>query len=65
MAVDNTSPLIYDLPDGDVVELPPWAYIVQELGKLINPITTNLTSINIDLQRIDTKLISWIDNDNT
>lgn len=63
MAVDNTTPLVYDLPDGDIVELCPWAYVVQQLSNLITPITNNLTLINTDLNRIDAKIVSWIENE--
>ena len=63
MAIDSKKPLVFDLEDGDHVELCTWAYIVYQLSDPIAQITLALDSINEQLQRIDEKLQSWIEDE--
>lgn len=62
MAINEKDPLVFRVPDGDVV-VPTWGYIVEQLRYLIEPIITSEAAINSSLQRIDDKLNEWIDND--
>ena len=60
---DHKRPLLFDLKDGDHVELCTWPYIVSQLQDTIESITASLSAINVSLQAIDEKLISWIDEE--
>lgn len=59
MAVRKT-PVEFELPDGDVVALIPWAYVVQELTEPLSAITTSLANINSSLTQISDRLDDWM-----
>lgn len=63
MAVSNTTPVTFELPDGDRVELCTWPYIVSKLEELITPITSSLTATNNALLVIESKVDSWLEED--
>lgn len=63
MAADNKRPLVFDLEDGDHVELITWPYVMYQLQEPLETITAALTAINVSLKAIDDKLISWIDEE--
>ena len=52
--------LIFDLPDGDHVVLPTWEYIVAKLSEVIEPIIQTETRVNTSLDLIETKIDSWL-----
>lgn len=60
-ARDEKTPVHFDLPDGDQVDLIPWAYVVDKSNTILSGIISNLASINEDLTRIDNKIQTWID----
>ena len=60
-ARDEKTPVHFDLPDGDQVDLIPWAYVVDKSNTILSGIISNLASINDDLTRIDNKIQTWID----
>lgn len=60
MAVSNTTPLTFDLPDGDHVELCTWDYILFQLTEPLTEISSCVENINSSLERIETKVDEWI-----
>lgn len=60
-AREEKTPVHFDLPDGDQVDLIPWAYVVDKSNTILSGIISNLASINEDLTRIDNKIQTWID----
>ena len=60
MAITADNPLRFDLPDGSV-DLCTWGFIVSKLTEVIVPIQNSLAAENVSLQQIETKLQSWID----
>lgn len=50
----------FDLPDGQV-ELCSWNYIVSRLSEVVNAARASIVEENISLTQIETKLQSWID----
>lgn len=56
-------PLTFDLPDGDVVELCTWPFVMYKLNELLDPLKTLLTAENESLNTINEKLISWAPED--
>lgn len=57
-------PLTFDLPDGDVVELCTWPYVLYRLNDLINPLTECIIAENRSLDVINNKLIEWGPDEN-
>ena len=60
MAIAADTPVHLDLPDGSV-DLCTWGFIVSKLTEVIVPIQNSLVAENSSLQQIETKLQSWID----
>lgn len=60
MAVSNTTPLTFDLPDGDHVELCTWPYIISMLTEPLESITSSIESINVSLGKIEDKVDEWL-----
>jgi|LSQX01.1.fsa_nt_gb hypothetical protein len=63
MAIDNKTPLIFKLPDGDIVALPTWDYIINKLEEALTPTLDSIEIINSKLQLIDNKLTQWIEEE--
>lgn len=64
MARNNTTPLRFQLPDGDQVDLCTWEYIESLLEIKLTPMLESLNAQQTDLKRIDTKIASWITTSN-
>lgn len=62
MAMDDRTPVTFDLPDGDQVSLITWAYVVDKFNSILKEPLDLLESVNKDLTRIDEKLSQWVDN---
>ena len=58
--IDDRTPMTFELPDGDLVTIPTWAFIIDRLGSDLRPTIDQLLLINTALQAIDTKLDDWI-----
>lgn len=58
MATKST-PVKFLLPDGDDVSLIPWTYVLERMEEDLTPIINLLNAENVDLKRIETKLIEW------
>lgn len=58
----NSTPLRFDLPDGDRVELCTWDYVVAQLSDFIIGATNAIALENIALTVIDNKLDEWLDD---
>ena len=65
MAANNedisTYPLTYELPDGDVVQLCTWEFVLAKLTQLIDPLVQLLTIENQDLTGIKNRIDEWIE----
>ena len=60
MAVSNSTPLTFDLPDGDHVELCTWPYILSIINEPLTRISSANESINASLERIEAKVDEWL-----
>ena len=60
MAVSNSTPLTFDLPDGDHVELCTWPYILSIITEPLTRISSATESINVSLGRIEAKVDEWL-----
>lgn len=61
MAIPADTPLTFDLPDGQI-QLCSWAYVASRLStELVSPIKDILDLENVYLEQIETKLQSWVD----
>lgn len=58
MAVDPTTPAVFDTPDGKIVCCT-WAYIVSRITPMFNALTTSLNNSNGSLRIIEAKLAEW------
>ena len=61
--IDDKTPLTFDTPDGDTIILPPWDYIVDKIGYLLEPTIEKMHNINQSLEVIDNRLDDWIPED--
>lgn len=64
MATSNT-PLRFDLPDGDQVDLCTWGYILTQINDFMVSMTNAIELENVALNVIDQKLDEWIPDSNT
>ena len=60
---DQKMPVIFDLPDNDTVALITWEFVVDKCETILGGIIDNISLMNADLTRIDTKLLDWIPDD--
>ena len=60
MARDQKIPVTFTLPDGDVVSLITWEFVLDKLQKNLNPTVTKLDEINNHLKQIDDRLAEMI-----
>lgn len=63
MARDPKMPVTFDFPDNDSVALIPWAFVVDKFEKILSGVLDNMSLINTDLNRINTKLSTWVEED--
>lgn len=61
MAVPDSTPCKFTLPDGDKVALCTWAYIIAQLTEPVNAIKNIITSENASLTIIEAKLEKWVE----
>ena len=64
MARDKTTPLHFDLPDNDSVDLITWEHVLHQLSENMKNTLIKMAQSNQHLDNIATKLESFIDNDN-
>ena len=57
--VPDSTPVAFDLPGGDTVELYTWAAIIAKLTEPVNAIKNLITSENASLTIIEAKLEEW------
>ena len=60
MARDQKIPVTFTLPDGDVVSLITWEFVLDKLQQNLNPTVTKLGEINNHLKQIDDRLAEMI-----
>ena len=60
MARDPKTPVTFQLPD-DKVSVITWEFVVDKFEQILEEPLKNLELINQDLNRIDEKISSWID----
>jgi hypothetical protein len=61
MPITNENrPVTLELPDKDIVQLPPWEYIIDRLEIDLRPSIEKLRMINTSLSQIDSKLTTWV-----
>lgn len=58
---DDTKPVTFELPDGDVANLITWAYVVKKLNEQLQPTITEIGKINTALTRINTRVDQWLE----
>lgn len=58
---DDTKPLSFELPDGDVANVITWAFVLNKLSQELQPTISLLGNINADLQRINTRVDYWLE----
>lgn len=63
MARNSATPLTFELPDGDVVEVITWDYVLEKSKEMLTPTIDHISVINSQLERIDNKLNDWVEND--
>lgn len=61
MARDQKIPVTFKLPDGDVVSLITWEFVLDKLQQNLNPTVTKLGEINNHLKQIDNRLAEMIE----
>ena len=61
MARDQKIPVTFTLPDGDVVSLITWEFVLNKLQQNLNPTVTKLGEINNHLKQIDDRLAEMIE----
>lgn len=61
MARDQKIPVTFKLPDGDVVSLITWEFVLDKLQQNLNPTVTKLGEINNHLKQIDDRLAEMIE----
>lgn len=57
--VDPKQPVEFELPDGDIVLLPTWDYIMAKFETGLNPTLQLIETINESLSNIDVRLNDW------
>lgn len=62
MARNSATPLTFELPDGDVVEVITWDYVLEKSKEILTPTIDHISVINSQLERIDNKLNEWVED---
>ena len=60
MAHDTNKPLTFQFPDGDVVPLVTWEYIVSKLESNLSTTIDAIEEINKDLNIINNRIGEWL-----
>lgn len=61
MARDKKRPVRFNLPDNDMVDLIPWAYVVDKFETILNPVIDSISGITSDIHAIDLKVQEWLE----
>lgn len=59
-ARDNTIPVTFELPDGDVVELITWDFVLKKLDEEMAETLAYLSDNNVQLKRIEDRIDEWL-----
>lgn len=62
---NENRPVSFGLPDGDTVQLVPWAYVIDRLTANLDKSVSLMENINASLSVIDHKLTTWLDDGST
>lgn len=57
---DKKLPMTFNLPDGDVVALITWEYVLDKMEANLGPVISQLGNINGYLNRIDQRIDVWL-----
>ena len=57
---DDTKPLSFELPDGDIANVITWVFVINKLNQELQPSLALIGSINTDLQRINNRVDEWL-----
>lgn len=60
MAIDERTPVRFNLPDGDSVDLYPWPGIIDKITEPLTRMTTAIALINTSLEQINDRVDYWI-----
>jgi hypothetical protein len=58
---DDTKPLSFELPDGDVANVITWAFVIKKLNTELQPTIEQLGMINSSLTRINARVDYWLE----
>ena len=58
---DDSIPVEFTLPDGDVARLITWAYVMKELNERLTPMLDNMDIINGALSSINDRVDEWLE----
>lgn len=61
MARDDTTPMTFELPDGDSVSLITWAYVSKKLEEELSEAVAALGKTNSYLERISSRADYWLE----
>ena len=59
-ARDNTIPVTFELPDGDVVELITWDFVLKKLDEEMAETLAYIADNNVQLTRIENRIDEWL-----
>lgn len=59
-ARDNTIPVTFELPDGDVVELITWDFVLKKLDEEMAETLAYIADNNVQLKRIEDRIDEWL-----
>lgn len=57
---DDTIPVEFELPDGDIASVITWGYVVGQIKDFMQTLTEKESLVNESLVQIDNKLSEWI-----
>lgn len=60
---DPRLPVTFEVPDG-VATVITWDFVVDRFQYILQPIIDDLSLINTDLERINTRVQEWLDEQN-
>lgn len=58
---DDSIPVEFHLPDGDVAHLITWAFVLKELNERMGSMLNDLTLINGALSSINARVDEWLE----
>lgn len=59
-ARDNTIPVTFELPDGDIVELITWDFVLKKLDEEMAETLAYIADNNVQLKRIEDRIDEWL-----